>query len=204
MKKFIFSCLFLLIFISSQAQAGGTELLRSLEKSSNQVQQVTATLKSSSRLFKEKEDITSVIVIIPSGSVVDVLGSDSTFLRVKFEDDEGYIYSRHAVINNTPAPVVKTEPNKQETPGKKELTNEQKQVKRFDYLEYKYGTDMAKKLMEGKIWKGMSAEMVHDSWGSPLKINRVIGEIVREEWIYKSYWLYIEDNTLAQWGPVNK
>jgi hypothetical protein len=63
---------------------------------------------------------------------------------------------------------------------------------------------MAVRLATGKIWRGMSADMVRDSWGAPLKINRAIGEIVKEEWIYKNSWLYIENNTLVEWGPIRK
>ena len=64
---------------------------------------------------------------------------------------------------------------------------------------------MASRLIAGKIWKGMSGEMVRDSWGKPLKINRVIsGNTVKEEWIYKTTWLYIEDDLLMTWGPVQK
>ena len=33
---------------------------------------------------------------------------------------------------------------------------------------------MASRLYSGKIWKGMNAEMVRDSWGRAGKINRVI------------------------------
>jgi hypothetical protein len=45
--------------------------------------------------------------------------------------------------------------------------------------------------------------MVNDTWGSPQKINRVIsGNTVKEEWIYKNTWLYIEDDILREWGPV--
>jgi hypothetical protein len=62
---------------------------------------------------------------------------------------------------------------------------------------------MAAKLIAGKIWKGMSSEMVRDSWGKPQKINRVIGNnIIREEWIYKNSWLYIENDSLVEWGPI--
>jgi hypothetical protein len=62
---------------------------------------------------------------------------------------------------------------------------------------------MAAKLMAGKIWKGMSAEMIKDSWGSPRKINRVIsGNLIKEEWIFKNTWLYIENDILADWGPI--
>jgi hypothetical protein len=64
---------------------------------------------------------------------------------------------------------------------------------------------MAARLNAGKIWKGMTAEMVNDSWGTADKINRIIsGNVVKEEWIYRTTWLYFENNTLLEWGPVRK
>jgi hypothetical protein len=64
---------------------------------------------------------------------------------------------------------------------------------------------MAARLFAGKIWKGMNAEMIKDSWGAAAKINReVSGNIIKEEWIYKNSWLYLENNTLVDWGPVVK
>jgi hypothetical protein len=62
---------------------------------------------------------------------------------------------------------------------------------------------MAARLYEGKIWKGMNAQMVKDSWGSPKKINRVIsGNIVKEDWFYNNTWLHFQNSTLADWGPA--
>ena len=60
---------------------------------------------------------------------------------------------------------------------------------------------MASRLITGKIWKGMSSEMVRDSWGRPIKINRVIsGNTIKEEWIYKNTWLFLKDDYLVEWG----
>jgi hypothetical protein len=60
-------------------------------------------------------------------------------------------------------------------------------------------------LNAGKIWKGMTAEMVRDSWGTPSRINRGSGNNnSQEEWIYKNTWLVIENNTLVEWGPIRK
>jgi len=211
MKKIIMSFLFLLCLYTLNAQDNRAAILQDLEKDQSSSQDIitTATLKSSSRLFGDKNDLTSVIVIIPSGSVVDVLGADSTYLQVVYEDTEGYIYRRHAVINSTPAasgPVIQQNEPVSTRESAREAQPEpqqQQQVSRFTYLENKYGSSMAAKIMAGKIWKGMTAEMVRDSWGKPQKINRVIsGNDVKEEWIFKSSWLYIENDYLVEWGPI--
>ena len=128
------------------------------------------------------------------------MGSDSIYLNVSFEDNQGFIYKRDAIINTSQVAAIP--PIKEENARQKD--QEEKQVSRFTYLENKYGTSMAARLAAGKIWKGMSGDMVRDSWGSPSKINRVIGNNVKEEWVYKNTWLFIENNTLVDWGPVKQ
>lgn len=185
MKKLIIILLSLFPVIAINAQNDRATVLQNLEQSkiSDQEQSMTATLKSASRLFGDKNDLTTVIQVIPSGSVVDVIDSDSTYFHVIFEDNEGYIYKRHAVIDAASAtsePLVQQQVPVQE----QEQIQQPQQVSRFTYLENKYGSNMAGKLMSGKIWKGMSSEMIRDSWGKPQKINRVIsGNTVKEEWI---------------------
>ncbi len=208
MKKLIFSALFLSIVLIGQAQANKTALLHDLEKNqpANQNNTQTATLISATRLFGEKGDLTTVIEIVPKGSSVTVLDSDSTYFHVTLDETQGYIFKRDAIIDKTPAKTVQAaepiEAKKETQQPTEQPGQEQQQVSRFTYLENKYGTNMAARLMSGKIWKGMNAEMVKDSWGSAEKINRVInGNVIKEEWIFRSTWLYFENNSLVEWGP---
>jgi hypothetical protein len=206
MKKIIFSFLFLSLFIAVEAQVNKAEVLQGLEKGqpASQDQLTLAKLKVSGRLFNDKNDLTSVILVIPAGDTVEVLDSDSTYLHVAYGQDEGYIYKRQAVVIAAPvnnAPVNQPEQVQQA----EQPEQQQQQVSRFTYLENKYGTSMAARLNSGKIWRGMTAEMVRDSWGKPMRINRVIqNDIVKEEWIYSNTWLYIENNNLIEWGAIRK
>jgi hypothetical protein len=204
MKTIIFPAIFIIGVLSLDAQPDKTALLQSLEanQSVNQNITTTATIKTSTRLFKAKEDLTSVIVIIPSGSVVSVLDSDSTYFHVTFGENEGFIFKKHAVIDKTTNTFTEMQSNQ----AIKEAQPVQIQTdSRYDALESKYGSAMAARLYAGKIWKGMNSEMVRDSWGVAEKVNRVInGNIIREEWIYRSTWLYFENNTLLNWGPAKK
>jgi hypothetical protein len=205
MKKLIIPALIFIAGIVAQAQTDKVELLQNLELSQPaiQVDTLTATLKNSTRLFGAKNDLTTVIMIVPSGSIVTILDSDSTYFHVIYEEDEGFIYKRDAVINKPEQKSTKTIVY-EERPSQSQQPQTQ-QVSRFSLLEGKYGTNMASRLMEGKIWKGMNAEMVTDSWGRAVKINRVIsGNLIKEEWIYKNTWLYFENNTLTDWGPIQK
>ena len=200
MKKVLIPVI-LMLFVFATVKAGELATLATA-KYGFQQQTLSAKLKSSARLFSVKYDLTSVIMVIPSGTVVNVIGSDSTYYKVKYGEDEGYIYRKDAVLSADPVAPGKTVTQQQAD------NNSQSQVIQVDrqtYLENKYGTAMATKMLAGKIWKGMTAEMVLDSWGKPQKVNRTINtDLIREEWIYKSTWLFIENDALIDWGPVNK
>jgi len=203
MKKAIFSVLLGLIFISLSSQETKTDVLQGLEnnQSGDQITIVPAVIKTATRLFKDKEDLTSVIIVIPQDSIVFVLGSDDTFLHVEYIGDEGFIYARHAELFK---PDPKAQPPAVEVPANQEPKPVQEpKVSRYSYLESKYGSSTASRIYAGKIWKGMNVQMVKDSWGSPKKISRVInGNVVDEEWFYAGTWLHFQNSTLTDWGPV--
>jgi len=158
--------------------------------------QTTATMTSASRLFEDKNNLTSVIVVIPKDSQVEVIDADSAYLKVWFEGDEGFIFRHHAVIDQTQ--TIPQQTNVQ-------VSGNQQRTNRFSYLENKYGSSIAARLDERKIWRGMTAEMVRDSWGAPEKIDREIsGNTLKEEWIYRNTLLYLENNTLRDWRQVRR
>ncbi len=201
MKRIIIASILVLSSVSLMSQA--VQNYRE-QNQADQNTKITATLKSSSRLFGEKDDLTTVIMIIPSGSTVEVLDTDSTYHHVVYEENEGYIFKRHATVNRSSGETNYKGRNTVPAREVQEYRQEQSQpVSRFSNLENKYGSNTAARLMEGKIWRGMTAEMVKDSWGTPQKINRVInGNSIKEEWTYRNTWLYIENNTLLEWGSV--
>ncbi|HBC80286.1 MAG TPA: hypothetical protein DEO60_05355 [Bacteroidales bacterium] len=209
MKRIIFSGIIIFMFLNLSSQVVKTDVLQDLEKSQTAVQSAvtTATLKSASRLFKDKDDLTSVILVIPKGSVVDILpGPYDTFLHVVFDGNTGYIYSNHAQLNKQPVQDIPSGNQSSvmvQNNGQEKRPVQSQSDARYEYLEKKYGQSLGSKIYEGKIWKGMNSELVRESWGSPNKINRVIsGNIVREEWDYKKTRLYFQNSTLAEWGPV--
>jgi hypothetical protein len=205
MKKIFFITLFVIVAFGLKAQTNKVDQLQALEQTQpdNQNITATATLKVSSRLFASKDDLTSVILIIPADSVVAVLDSDSTYFHVIFQENEGYIFKRQAVLNKVPVNAQQAVQSQPEVQGNEPVQDQQQS--RLSYLENKYGSNMAARLISGKIWKGINSDMVKDSWGTPEKINRVVnGNIIKEEWIFKTTWLYFENNTLLEWGPVKK
>jgi len=166
-----------------------------------------ATIKGSSRLFGDKDDLTSVIMIIPDGSTVEVVALDSVYTLVRYDGAEGYVKSNNLgapieVVNTVPVPaaqsVAASEPQQQA--GAEEYTAS---ADRYEILVTKYGTDIGNRLYQHKVWKGVSADMARDSWGKPKQINRMyVDQSVDEEWIYSKKYLYFRDGILIEWGPV--
>jgi len=201
MKKLIISFSLILLALSINAQVNRTIALQGPDTVTSQNPDVkfTAVLNRASRLFGAKDDLTSVIMVLQAGDTVGVTGSDSTYFHVIFQDSEGFVLKRHATLIQS----VSTNTSQQQASVREEQTVHQPQVSRFTYLENKYGTSMAATLIAGKIWKGMTPDMVQDSWGTPKKINRTIsGNIVKEWWNYNNSWLFFEDDILEDWGPL--
>lgn len=209
MKRIIFSAIIFSVFFSVKSQVAKTDVLQELEKNQSYSQNAvaTATLKSASRLFRDNNDLTSVIMVLPKGTIVDVLpGTYDTFIQVAFEGEEGYVYSKDAEINKTTSSSLSEAPRQypRKEAGSLSSGPVQKQVTgRYEYLINKYGPSIGSRLYERKIWKGMNSQLVRESWGSPAKINRVInGDEVREEWTYNKTRLYFRSSTLYDWGPA--
>jgi len=176
-----------------------------------------ATTKGAVRLFGDKDDLTSVITIIPDGSTVEVVTPDSVFTRVLFDGTDGFIKSDRLeaakrVLNAAPARA--TQPAASDQPVAWQPQQEQPQQQagvqeyyapedRYEMLVNKYGTDIGRRLYQHKVWKGVNSDMARDSWGKPIQINRMyVDQSVDEEWIFSKKYLYFRDGILIEWGPV--
>ncbi len=200
-----------------------TELLEQLENRLQVQQPLKGVTRGALRLFGEKDDLTTVIMIVPNGAEVAVLDRDSVYVHVKYLEYTGYLVADRVEITGVADTTVQREVQRQ-TAVQQEVrqqgqvrdsavavrqeARQQYQVSpenRMTYLEHKYGKNIASRIYAGKIWKGMTPEMVKDAWGEPDRINRVTrNNVLMEEWIYRSTWLLIEKGRLAEWGPVGR
>ncbi|MFZ0471566.1 MAG: hypothetical protein WAL94_03025 [Bacteroidales bacterium] len=184
MKKVIVSVLVLLMGIIVSAQ--------DLQK---------ATTTRSVRLFGDKDDLTTVIQLIPEGSTVEVIKTDSLYSQVRFGEVTGYVKSDGLGPDQ---PVVAVAPVAQPQVAEQQQYEVQPE-ERYAALVAKYGNDIGKRLYQNKVWKGVTSEMAVDSWGRPKQINRMyVDQSVDEEWIYSKKWLYFRDGILIEWGAVKQ
>lgn len=165
-----------------------------------------ATTKGAVRLFGDKDDLTSVIRLIPDGSTVEIIRPDSIYTRIRFEGDEGFVRSdKLGPFIPVISPVTADKPDDAVQPRQPstDVDAYNKPVDRYEVLVTKYGDDIGKRLYQHKVWKGITSDMARDSWGKPVQINRMyVDRSVDEEWIYSKKWLYFRDGILIDWGPV--
>jgi hypothetical protein len=176
--------------------------------------------KGAVRLFADKDDLTSVIELLPDGTIVEAISADTLFTLIRLGDVQGYVKSDRLtaalpVVTNTD-PVTEyereagllqpvAEPVQEAAQVQVPVDEQYRQVptERFQVLSEKYGADLGLKLYQHKVWKGITSEMARDSWGKPKQINRMyVDTNVDEEWIYSRSYLYFRDGVLIEWGPV--
>jgi hypothetical protein len=182
--------------------------------------------KGAVRLFSDKDDLTSVLQIIPDGTVVEAISADTVFTLIRLGDLQGYVKSDRLTaalpVMATPQPVAATsqpaaQPAREaaaqpvsrpvqeamQTQPTPDTQYRQVPTERYQALSDKYGADLGLKLYQHKVWKGITSDMARDSWGKPVQINRMyVDTSVDEEWIYTKSYLYFRDGVLIEWGPV--
>lgn len=176
--------------------------------------------KGAVRLFSDKDDLTSVLQIIPDGTVVEAISADSVFTLIRLGDVQGYVKSDRltaalpVVATSEPLaqpvqaasvmqPVAEQAQAAMPAQSTPDTRYTQVPTERFQALSEKYGADLGLRLYQHKVWKGITSEMARDSWGKPRQINRMyVDTSVDEEWIYTKSYLYFRDGVLIEWGPV--
>jgi hypothetical protein len=62
----------------------------------------------------------------------------------------------------------------------------------------KYGEAASIKILNGRVWIGMTKEMAVESWGRPDDINRTVSASnIHEQWVYGRQYLYFENGILT-------
>jgi len=156
-----------------------------------------ATTKSVTRLFGDKGNASTVIAYIKADTTLDVLVVEEDYLKVIYGESEGWVSTEKVTLRNTEGEILQVG-NQPE-----QVVQQQQPVDRKEMLINRYGSKTGMAIYEHKIWKGMTNDMVFDSWGKPLRVDRLIkGADIREKWIYTESYVIFDDGILVSWGPV--
>lgn len=79
------------------------------------------------------------------------------------------------------------------------LEKELNEIKRKELIIKKYGNTNGQKILEHKLWIGMTKQMLIDSWGYPPNgVNRTVGSFgTHEQWCYDGTYIYIENGIVT-------
>jgi hypothetical protein len=161
---------------------------------------VAVYCKVPTKLYQKRGTWSEIIDTVPQGYTLLAYDYQSNYYLVEFDTLIGYVFTldvetiekRVDRLEREKRRTEQTQKQRQETIA---LQNERKRI-----LINKYGSDKGLRIFNGKIWLGMSMEMVADSWGDPSRINKSVGSWgVSEQWIYYGSYLYIRNGTLTSW-----
>lgn len=145
--------------------------------------------KSTTRFFSDMDNLSSVIQMIPENVEVQVFEPIADYYSAYFDGSYGYLFISKVDPVNFKPDVFEVTPEP--------LTAEQD---KYAFLVQKYGKENADQIRARKVWKGMTKDMILDSWGKPKQIDRYIGKTsVKEEWYYRTRVLFVQDGKLVGW-----
>jgi hypothetical protein len=135
---------------------------------------------------------TETIGKIPRYASLNVTGFQETYLKVKFDTLEGYI-SYLFVKGYTPEFRLYFDYAKSLDDKEIKEKLQAKDKKRLDELIEKYGKWASERIVEEKIWIGMTEEMLLESLGRPNDINRTVtSNSVSKQYVYPNYrYVYV-------------
>jgi hypothetical protein len=145
--------------------------------------------------------------VVDPGNTVVVTGFKAVerFYQVQFKGVTGYIEERGLKRNEALDRLVEEAVRVRETerpkagPVKPGTVNEAAKLKVLTIL---YGEKIAIRIMQKKVWRGMTKEMVLQSIGEPKSVKRTaFSNVIKEQWEYSDGTLLFFDNdTLMAYG----
>lgn len=193
-QRFLLICSFLILPILSLSagnrnDASKLRLSNFLKESQDTTEYYYVKTESTARFFRDMENMSSVIQMIPKDVEVQVFEPIGDYYSAYYDGSYGFLpISKVKPVNFDPE-IFKIKPE----------TLADKQDK-YTFLIEKYGQADADQILARKIWKGMTKDMILDSWGKPKQIDRYIGGAsIKEEWNYNNKVLFIRDGKLVGW-----
>jgi hypothetical protein len=141
---------------------------------------------------------------LKEGSLVKVIDQAEKYYKISYNDITGWVIQAMLISESefkadSISRIAKTKANAEKLKAQKTLQSNQQAEARANILK-KYGITDGQKILNKKIWLGMTDDMARLSWGKPSDINRSVGSWgVHEQWIYGNTYLYFENGILTSW-----
>jgi hypothetical protein len=142
------------------------------------------------------------IFLLKKNEEFTLLSFQNDFYFIDYKETKGYVYYVHlngiAETEEYKAYWIKKNEEKRIIEKQREIA-EQKSG-RLQKLTKEFGSENAYKIINKKIWIGMTDSMAKESIGSPKNINRdTYSSGIHEQWVYERRYLYFENGVLKSW-----
>ncbi|KAF0236686.1 MAG: hypothetical protein FD181_2590 [Prolixibacteraceae bacterium] len=175
-----------------------------------------SSMKVSAKLMDEPSVLGNAIRMLREDESLEITDYTNDYYRVKAGGNYGFVLASLVketdelyLLQKTKMSIEEQEANEsfrqeqfliQKKREEKEKETETKSEIRKKSLIEKFGKVSAQKILDEKIWLGMTDKMAKESWGNPKDINRSIGSWgAHEQWIYYDTYLYFENGKLTSW-----
>lgn len=191
----------------------------------HQMDKVFGKTMSKAVLYSEASPFSQKMIEIPKNSVLELLDYEDMYYKVIYKWQTGFVLELDVVENDTlklfknkksrerateaeiqrQKQTAEARASKTKRAQKEEIRKKaeaEKEKLRQQKLIETFGETIAGKILEHKIWLGMTREMAKESIGLPNDINRTVNAaVVREQWVYdsKKLYLYFENGILVSW-----
>ena len=182
----------------------------------DKVKQVQTKTKKKTYLMSEPSSRSTEIISIPENTPIEIIDYDNSFYKAIYKNKIGFIWGFYVEKDSILESYKKyrdNEKKKKRTEEIEEKTRKEEELKKIEQekqkkilakrkqmLIDKYGRTIANKILEGKIWLGMTKEMAIESLGRPNDINRTVNAYkINEQWVYDKIYLYFENDILISW-----
>ena len=175
-----------------------------------------SSMKIAANLFDEPSIVGNVVRMLGKDEKLEITDCINDFFKVKAGKDYGFVLTslvkdteelyllqknrmkeEEQIANENFKQEQLAIQKKREEQAKEDATK--REIRKKNLVE-KFGTVNAQKILDEKIWLGMTDKMTKESWGNPNDINRTVGSWgVHEQWIYSDTYLYFENGKLTSW-----
>lgn len=151
--------------------------------------------------LREAPDVASEIKYrVPKGTLLEVIGSNKEYLKVKYNSMEGYLI--YFLVSSYGSEFSAFVQNAKKIEEERKRIEEQKiKAERKAALTKKYGSSAATRVLEGKIWIGMTEQMLLESWGRPDDINTTVTRYgTSKQFVYGlGRYVYVKNGIVDSW-----
>ena len=174
--------------------------------------EVTVTLTSRVSVWSSPDTLSQRITVLDPGTAIVVTGYKPTqkYFQIRYKKKTGYIDARDVKSTEELAHLIEQTSENSARPPKENSAKPSNDSRAVDnaaklkVLTMLYGEKAATRMMQKKVWKGMTKEMVIQALGEPKSVKRTVYDnVIKEQWEYEDGTLLFFDNNvlMAYGGP---